>query len=481
MASPTDEDSAMTRETHQPSSSSSASQPVPTESSRRSTRRRRTRPEQGSLHGLLREYCGTSLYVLPICWTDLHAQLLDAQFVQLPPVLAPVPPIDSSNPQPQPSLTARALSSELTHLLSGSATPQYFKPMAIKSILSTLFPLGLSKAKSSAELDIHFGNRVFRKAIRVPVVWKHHESASSSFDSAITRPASSFGKRPGSSSNFGRSIDNSQVSQTGPILAYINRTHLAAIRANLFRVVPGPQSGDISNGPVSSLQRLRSKLLIPANVDHDAHFVGVLLAMAQAHFYEPGTPPPSRMSSQPLKSPAGSQDPAYSDFRDVKVQIITHTDETSEFIIYTAVVTAAFLQRWSSPAKLPKLEDGHDCGMKIEYARVPIWPILGLKERLGKALGHEIAGDGLNDAESIETWETQEDREARLGSRKRRRGDREALTEVVNQSFESQPDESHETGTGSNVSSALGVPSATPLSPRAKRRRTRARSELEVC
>lgn len=492
MATPTDRLSKPTPDTRATEGSftgvqTGAQTGAQTTATRQRRRRRRiTRPEQGSLYDIMREHSGTSLYVLPICWTDLHARLLKARFIEQDPVLTPMPSSKSpSRNEPRPSQTAAGLSRDLTVLLSPELTRPFCKTRAIKSVLSTLFPATMSRPKTGGELDLYFGDRVFRKAVRVPMIWKRPECTTASFDSAVTRPATSFGKIPSSSyettGSSSWSCSTSQSTRDEPMLAYINRAQLAFVRANLFRIVAGPDNGDRSNGPVSRLQQLRSKMLVPDNVEHDAHFVGILLAMAQAHFYESRSMQPSRSSSQSSRLSLGSQkdDPTKPDFHDVTVQLITHADESAEFIVYKAVVTAAFLRRFSSPTRLPMLEALSDCGMNVEYTKVPIWPVLGLKERLGKALGREIAGDLPPDDESIETWESQEDRQARLGSfsLKRKRIDREALSEVFNQSFEVHDEDSQEAPPSGGP--RLGI--SAPLSPTSKRRRTRPISELEVC
>ncbi|KAH6879785.1 hypothetical protein B0T10DRAFT_551887 [Thelonectria olida] len=59
---------------------------------------------------------------------------------------------------------------------------------------------------------------------------------------------------------------------------------------------------------------------------------------------------------------------------------------------------------------------------------VPIWPILGLRERLGKALGHDVVGP-FNSYE-METWEKDAEK---LEKNKRKR---EVRSDVLNGSFE---------------------------------------------
>jgi len=420
----------------------------------------------------MQAHSGVPLYVLPICWTDLHAQVLGARFVSRDPVLTPVPvsypgssPVSGSY-LPRPSQTAAALGRELTTLLSPDNRRPFCKSRAIKNAMATLFPDALSRPKTAAELDLNFGGRVFRKAVRVPILWKHPDAADTSFDSAATRPASSFNRIPSGSqrsgvSSGGWSCDSSQSTPSAPMLAYISRSQLAFIRQNLFRIVPGPETGD--NQPVLRLQQLRSKQLLPADVDHDAHFVGILLAMAQAHFYGEAS---SRASSQRSPRSGGGSPvdaPPPPDFHDVKVQLLTHADETAEFIVYTAVVSAAFLRRFSEPAKASQ-----DAGkVDIEYTKVPIWPILGLKERLGKALGRDVVGDVFEDGTGaeMETWESQEERQHRMSTLKRRRIEREALAQVLKGSFEVENDADRD------VSS----------SPHAKRRRPDPAPSLEVC
>jgi hypothetical protein len=118
--------------------------------------------------------------------------------------------------------------------------------------------------------------------------------------------------------------------------------------------------------------------------------------------------------------------------RGIPVKIITQDHEKAEFIIYSAVVTAAFLNRFAFPSKAPAVTDMQGRGLNINLTRVQIWPVLGLKERLAKALGPEIAGDlachDIADS-NIETWETEEERAIRLRNLKRKKStDGELLT-----------------------------------------------------
>ncbi|KAH8669274.1 hypothetical protein BGZ61DRAFT_287569, partial [Ilyonectria robusta] len=63
-----------------------------------------------------------------------------------------------------------------------------------------------------------------------------------------------------------------------------------------------------------------------------------------------------------------------------------------------------FLEKFRDPFKAPKGGDNTEVsGIRIDYARLPIWPILGLRERLGKALGRDVVRHF--DPQEIETWE----------------------------------------------------------------------------
>ncbi|RKK78139.1 hypothetical protein BFJ68_g17798 [Fusarium oxysporum] len=87
-----------------------------------------------------------------------------------------------------------------------------------------------------------------------------------------------------------------------------------------------------------------------------------------------------------------------------QLAILTHDTDTLEFIAYTGYVTKEFLEKFHNPFKAPlDDDDAAVSGLKIEYTKVPIWPILGLRERLGNALGQEVVG-AFNPGD-METWE----------------------------------------------------------------------------
>jgi hypothetical protein len=420
-----------------------------------------TRPEIGSLYDIMHEHAGTSLYIVPICWTDLHSKRLGARFEELPAIEKPVPDHVPGR-MLEPSKLARNITTELHVLFKRDGHPAQLanKNRAIKHVMSTFFPHTLSRPKTGTELDIYFGAKRFRKAVRIPCLWKTPSSVEGSFDSAPTIPNTSF-LEPTESYDF---------TPNKPMLAYINRDQLSFIRRNLFRVVLGPNG--TPNEPVSRLQRLRSNQLAPANSNHDPYMIAIFLAMAQAHFYRRNSP--SSQSSASGSSQRAAPEPP-SKFHEVKVQIITHDEgdtNTPNFIIYTAVVKPAFLERFLRPEKGSSVAEAakKDNGIDITYASVSFWPILGLKERLAKALGREVAGEPLfADPDYIGLWDQLLDHPRSFYPSvpfKRRRSERIALPVVHNSSFEEGPSSDED---------------SPVLSPSAKRRRTGRVNPLEVC
>lgn len=391
-------------------------------------RHRVYRPAKNSLYDLFYEHAGTSLFVRPICWTDLHAQILGARFQELPPCDTPqpvtLPGTPPSKGHMRPSQTIITLSDSLTQILLPDVVHPFVCSTAIKTVLMTLWPESFSKSQFLPELHLFFGGRVYRDSVRAQIMWnfppsEEVKSSYSSFRTVTTRPADSFSHSTQQSTPQGPA--------NLPMVCYLGKSQLASIRRNLFRIASGPGRG--WNEPVWRLQQLRAKMLIPSNLDHDAHFVGIFLAMAQKHFYVP--PVISTRRDSPMSTE--EKIPPCPNFHDVTLRILTHDTDTSEFLVYTGYVTAKFLERFHDPFKAPTDAEGQTPGIRIEYTRVPIWPILGLRERLGKALGHDVVGQF--DPEEIETWEVDLDKHD-LHKRKR-----EPLTEVINNSFSSDSED----------------------------------------
>ncbi|KAH7169621.1 uncharacterized protein B0J16DRAFT_359212 [Fusarium flagelliforme] len=126
----------------------------------------------------------------------------------------------------------------------------------------------------------------------------------------------------------------------------------------------------LSTRPNESFNALsQARMLVPLNSDYNAHF----------HFY-PSPPITGRRNSRMSLEQGILLCP---NFYDLKLRILTHNTDTLEFIVYTGYITKEFLEKFHNPFKAP-LDDNDAAvlGLKIEYTRVPIWPILGLRQRL---------------------------------------------------------------------------------------------------
>ncbi|KAI0025197.1 hypothetical protein F4780DRAFT_768448 [Xylariomycetidae sp. FL0641] len=371
------------------------------ENRRKKLRRRLVAPEIGSLYDILHDHAGVSLYLLPICWTDFHTQLLGCRWVQLPAQRIERQPSTSPPRRPQNNPpTVVKLGRWLDVLLSTDGSqPLLQKNRCLRSILATCFSEQTLKPQNSADLDLRFGRRCYSKAVRCQSIWTQPEGAAMSFDSATTWAASQTASQMLASMTVTVPTDD-------PVLAFISRSHLKHVRNNCYRVLSGPNK--LYNGPVHRLQMLRSKNLLPSNPDEDQYFIAIMIAMAQNSVYAD------------IHEGTGFAP------RDVKVRVITVSEDDSDFIIYTATISAAFLTMFDQPNKAPKGDTRFD----VQHSRVPIWPVIGLKERLGKALGKDLVGDF--DGVPIDTYEHEVQSMRNSPSPKRRR---EALSEVLNASF----------------------------------------------
>ncbi|KAG6040598.1 hypothetical protein E4U41_007792 [Claviceps citrina] len=355
------------------------------------------RPTSGnSLNGILRQHAGTSLFVRPASWTDLHSELLGARFVQLPP------PCDARLPQSLPgsppssaghppgSKATATLKRALDSLPSAGRTSVFLVLVEIRKALSALWP-----AVSTPKLPLFYGDRVYWGVVRPRMLWNFPADSPPCTPTTSARSSST----QALSSNEDEASPSSSPSPPPhkpaglPMMCYIGKQHLVSMRQKMFRV-------SARNPPVHRLMQLRRKALIPANPDHDAFLVAIFLAMAQRHFYR--NPVPSKRRDSQWSRSGGS--PRRPPFEDLRLRILTHDDDTAEFTVYTGYVTAGFLDRFFDPAKTPPGQEQHPSGLRIEYSRVPIWPVLGLRERLNEALGEEIVGP--LDASAMQARET---------------------------------------------------------------------------
>lgn len=390
------------------SSQSAHSTPPSQRANKRSRRHHYTLVEQGSLYDIMHENSGVALFIRPIAWTDKHNSALNVKWIDRPKIVSPSPdPNATRDPRRKLAAAAYILCKELSAMFSDSSQP-FYSIFSIREVMSRLYPDSIfptSRGEACPEMRLWFGSRVHRDAIRVQCLWRwpypelpvesQYSDGLESFQTESTQPAKSSGAPPAGATEVPAHCGK-------PMLAYIGRKQLSSIRASIYRIALGP--GRTPNEPVSRLQRLRSKLLIPANADYDPHLVAVLLAMAQDHIYpHTVTPYVVRGGIAPLVNYTP-------EFRDVTVRLISTDNAKAEFVIYTATFTADYLRQFHYPHKAfpQQTDDGQTAlrpDLNIEVTKVPTWPIIGLRERLGQALGEEVVGSF--DVDDPETWERQ--------------------------------------------------------------------------
>lgn len=135
-------------------------------------RRQITRPEKGSLYRIMRDNAGTSLYLRPVYWVDIHTQLLGVRFHQRGSILRPLPARGPSDSYPLSDIAIDMIRN-LNVLLSLATTATWLaKTQALKKVMEIMFPATLSHAKSDAELHLYFGDRVYPKVVPAPLIWE---------------------------------------------------------------------------------------------------------------------------------------------------------------------------------------------------------------------------------------------------------------------------------------------------------------------
>ncbi|KAJ6783476.1 hypothetical protein PWT90_03509 [Aphanocladium album] len=365
------------------------------------------RPSDDAILSIIREYSRFPLFVPPWRWTDRHASLLGVRFNELPRCDAPSPThqpcLPPSRGHMQPSPTIETLCHTLTSILSQDIE----NPVnAIQTIMVTLWPDCFYSPIIAPELSMNFGDKVYQGVARSQVMWTYPccgnastRNTKSSFASTQARDSQARLQSPSPASL-------AHTSPGTPMLCYMDMEALASIREKTFRVHPAPNGQ--SNEPVSRLQLLHCRNITPKKPEQDAYIAGVLLAMAQNHSNSQHlTLSKDELSAKDAKS-----------CMHTRMRLMTHDRENAELIVYTGHVTFALLERFRRPRKVPIGYDHNSIGMTIDYVRVPIWPILGLRERLGKALGEDIVG--VFNQEAMETW-VEDAVPLPGGSRKRKR------------------------------------------------------------
>ncbi|GJC90059.1 hypothetical protein ColLi_12897 [Colletotrichum liriopes] len=327
-------------------------------------------PDEGSLHDIIVNNPGLRLFVKPKCWTHFHLDYLGDTSLSYYRV---------------PNKSAEALSNALTNMLKGRT--EEHRTRWIRIAMSQLYPGRLSCSNNTG-LHHYLGRRAYLNTCQAQVVWEAIPSRSrciSSCKSAPTWSAGTFGVSTGPKA--GRAIANSQ-----PVLAYVDTSTVDAARRNTYRVKR-------DNTPAQKPNKRCYKAFAPPNAHQDPFLAGIILALAQKPFYDEPIAP----AAKPPKSTAVSH-LVKAEFHDVVVHILTVDVEepySPLFIVYRGIVTEALLRKFYHPTRNPQ-SAGEVAGMLIEYTKVLIWPVLGLKERLGNAPGTDITGN-LNKG-SIETW-----------------------------------------------------------------------------
>ncbi|KAK0367784.1 hypothetical protein CLIM01_14860 [Colletotrichum limetticola] len=343
--------------------------------------------EDGSLYATLIKNSGLRLFVKPMEWTSLHLTLLDMEFHNLPPITQPVPTVGSSKATIDLSASAQALLGALNTLLETKSTE--CRTRSILTVISMMYPQHMSLLGTS-ELHQYFGGRAYCIDCPVQAAWDVTPARSSytTANGSMSMRAEECVEGPIMDSIDGRNV------RTQPILVYVDLKTITVTRRARYKP---PRN----NPPVRRLRKLLYRKATPPNMVEDPFLAAVILALAQRPFYRAA--PPS--ADKPLMSSPESSSLGEPIFQDTTVCILAVNDKepsASCFILYRGKVRKELLQKFHDPTKNYRVKEG-STNTQIEYTEVPIWPILGLKERLGKALGKEVAGPF--DENDFEMWE----------------------------------------------------------------------------
>lgn len=330
-------------------------------------------PEIGSLYDILHDHATIPLYVLPIGWTELHKQLLGCHFVQLPPQATPIPSGSvSSRIRPLSYRAPREIIDMGRDIdtIMGPGIIALMKTQAVRNVLETAFPGRFSPMAS--DLTIWCGGKQYTCAVRCQAMWKKAcESDLSDLPTLHSVSSTSTYGSNASESSFASKSENGIIRAPfdTPVLGYLNLDYLNHVRRKCYRIQLCPDGSP--NIPIQQLHQLRSRKLIPQKPLEDQYILAIALAMAQQHAY-------ASISTQEGFAP-----------KNIPVRILVTSEAEATFIVYSCVVPIALLTLFHEPAQTPL----GDLRVIIRYQHVPVWPILGLKERLGQALGKDIVGD----------------------------------------------------------------------------------------
>ncbi|KAF6515099.1 hypothetical protein HZS61_005005 [Fusarium oxysporum f. sp. conglutinans] len=126
-------------------------------------------PAKNSLYDIFEQHSGTALFVRPICWTDLHAQLLGVKWEELPPCDTPQPTISPATPPSpghlNPSNTIITLNNALACILLPDPMHPILTSNAVETALMTLWSKAFSEPHYLPEFHLYFGGLVYRNAV----------------------------------------------------------------------------------------------------------------------------------------------------------------------------------------------------------------------------------------------------------------------------------------------------------------------------
>ncbi|KAF4975972.1 hypothetical protein FDECE_18521 [Fusarium decemcellulare] len=324
-------------------------------------------PEKGSLYDIFLERDCTSLLVSPLEWTEDHAQFLRAKWEKLADCDQPTPNLppgsqpSSGHTNPSPTIV------QLGEALTTITIPNLLWP--------EVFGEACSKPQFLPRFHLGFGGRVYSNVVKAQVLWNFPSGETGSL-------------RSSPSTRLAETSDTPTVPANPPMLCYIDKDWIAAKRGGISTV-----RVKRDNEPVLNARLLENKKLQPSDASRDAYLVGVFLGMAERYF-DSLSPPDNKLKRHELPPP---------DSQDIKLRILMHDAETATFIVYSTEVMRVFLEMFHDPFKAPPSSNNASAIQpKIKYTRVPFWPILGLRERLGKALGQD--GVGPFNPEELETF-----------------------------------------------------------------------------
>jgi hypothetical protein len=337
-----------------------------TEANTRELRKRRKRrarqafqPVAGSFCSILHEHAGESLFIKPLMWTNAHLSAFGIKFVQLPPCQKPRPV--SSEAWKQPTMSTRLL--RMTGCLDLVLSPR--RPIgAEQSVFSSPRMNGLG-----GMFDIMYPGRTIR-----PAGGKNHMFSLFVWGAPYPHVCHLEG--------FWRD-ESSRIA-----MAFLDKPLLESTRKFRMFSVYKPRAGP-ENTAVKSLVTKRVKLVLPKDPDQDPFLAAVFIAMAQDRFY-PATPESKGMTGKITKRQFRER--PMPEFVDTKLRIMATNDDQT-FSVYTTTVTAKVLTALHHPTAEELRSGPNDHIMAIEHTKVDIHPLLGLKERLARALGTDLVGE----------------------------------------------------------------------------------------